>query len=60
MKIKTVIKDEKMKLKVKKKNMLNLSDNKSLNQKLTPQVAGGGFTSSWFKELSKAYCDIAK
>ncbi|NKC19027.1 MULTISPECIES: hypothetical protein [Pseudoalteromonas] len=49
-----------MKLKIKKKSILNLSDKKSLNQKLTPQVGGGGFTSSWFEELSKAYCDIAK
>ncbi|MBQ4812476.1 hypothetical protein J8M20_14055 [Pseudoalteromonas luteoviolacea] len=49
-----------MKLAVKKKNIKNLSDKKALEQDLTPHVAGGGFTSSWFEELSRAYCHISK
>ncbi|MDK1285833.1 hypothetical protein [Pseudoalteromonas umbrosa] len=48
-----------MKLQLKKKKIINLSEQQTLDSKATIQIGGAGFTSSWFKELSKAYCNIS-
>lgn len=44
-------------MKLNKKIYKNLTDKKrAIDLKQTPNIAGGGFTSEWFKELSRQFC----
>ncbi|MBD1583717.1 hypothetical protein [Pseudoalteromonas sp. S16_S37] len=47
-----------MKIKLNKKTIKTLKQDQKtpLDDKATRQIAGGGFTSEWFKELSRMYC----
>ncbi|NOU49239.1 hypothetical protein HG263_01555 [Pseudoalteromonas sp. JBTF-M23] len=47
-----------MKIKLNKKTIKTLKQppKEQLDDKATRQIAGGGFTSEWFKELSRMYC----
>ncbi|BBN81500.1 hypothetical protein PA25_14850 [Pseudoalteromonas sp. A25] len=47
-----------MTIKLNKKTIKTLKQvpQTHLDEKATRQIAGGGFTSEWFKELSRMYC----